>query len=104
MRDLTEEELMLIAGGCFLPSEGGGEPWWQSAFSWLSNSLSALGSMLPGGLGTYISGFGTVAGNMSPHGDMIWQRASGFNDYVVNEMSNGGSPMNFEEWCAAQGN
>lgn len=100
MRELTEEELLLVAGGNFLCSEPD-EPWWQSAFSWLETSLGALGNLLPGGLGQYIGGFGNVAGSMTPTGNMIWDRAHGYNNYVINQQSLGGSILTFEQWHQA---
>lgn len=100
MRELTKEELILVAGGTTLASEQG--TWWSDAFNWLSDSLSWLDAAIPGWLGIYIGGFGDVAERMNDTGNLIWDRASGYNNYVIDQQSNGDPTMTFEEWSDQQ--
>ncbi len=103
MRDLTNEELALISGGTGGESDEKKDRWWNEAFEWLSGALSWLGASTPGWLGTYIGGFGNVVEASSFTGDQVWDRATGYNEYVIDQQSNGDDYMTFDEWSAQQG-
>jgi hypothetical protein len=101
MHQMTNEELVLVAGGTHTHSDDC--PWWHDAFSWLSDSLSWLGDATGGWLGDYIGGFGDVADGMTDNGDMIWDRAYGYNDYCIDQQSNGDECLPFDEWVEQGG-
>lgn len=98
MRELTQEELALVAGGA-----GTGTletAWWQDAFDWLHDTLSWMDTLIPGWLGNYLGGFADVAQSASSTGDLIWDRASGYNSYVIDQQTNGEAAIPFNEWAA----
>lgn len=109
MRELSLDEMMLVAGGTAtdFPQEGEREGeedhWWNEAYQWLSESLGWLGEATGGWLGDYIGGFGEVAEGMGENGDLLWDRAKGYNDYCIDQQSNGKECVPFDQWVNGGG-
>lgn len=84
MRDLSTQEMELIAGGAGPDSA----TWYDKAFDWLEDGLDAIGSLFGGfiGVGSDIGGTGIDAGRDAAgtiddyddhYGDLIDQAESG---------------------------
>lgn len=81
MRELTFEELELVAGG----NNGDSEEernWWNDAFDDLSDGLGALGDLFPGWVGDYLDMWGDGVGAFENTGDLINDEVQGYDQYL----------------------
>ena len=99
MRELTKEEMLLVAGGAM---DNSVTPWWESAFDTLSSGLDWIGDVFGGWMDSYLDGWSSVVDHMSSEGDLIYCRDQ-YGDYVIDSASNGGNPDSFGDWYAGGG-
>jgi hypothetical protein len=96
MRELTQEELVLVAGG-LMASSGSDDPWYYEAFDWLSTGLDWIGDIFGGWMDDYLDSFQDTIDEAQNTGDMM-NCYDDWTDYAIDQQSNGDSAEDFRSW------
>jgi hypothetical protein len=78
------------------------EHWWDGAFSVLEHTIETVSHFLPEPIKSYVEGLAKVPEIGKQTADTIWNRKN-YDNYVIDEQSNGDEPLTFEQWRATRG-
>jgi len=76
--------------------------WWDGAFAVLGYTLETVSHFLPEPAKSYVEGLAKVPEIGKQTADTIWNRKN-YDNYVIDEQSNGDEPFTFEQWRATRG-